>query len=714
MARFAKKSPLALMSVLVLAVGFVDAPRTFAQTPGLPPFSTLDHGLYDTVKVNDGGILLSLPVRSKTAVIPSNYSLIANINVTADSVNRAWINPVFTAQTSAGLSPTNFVGVLSANQTLCPDGKTRTIQYSGYYFMDGFGTEHVYKFLTTDTQACLLDDFLYDIEQGGYSLSINQDGSNPVVTDISGNQFVGYTMTDPNGNKLSLSGGIYTDPTLLTPMTETVSYSNGFVTKDVHAWTDAAGNPQKFTITYSQYTQKTNFGCSTLVDVGPTTVAYPSSIATPEGNYTITYEPTGSAYPGDVTGRIAKVVFPSGASLQYSYTGSNNGINCTELLVPVLTRTLTDAKGNVSVWKYDTTAVAYATVVTDPSGNDTVHTFSPGCCSNRTNYETLTQVYQGSHTGTGLLRTNTICYNGNFSNCATASVGPHPITQKDIYTALPGKSPQSLSETTYDELGQLTEDKEYDFGSVLVSDHVITRGTCSAVSNRVCTDALKNGSGTVVAQTNNTYDSFSNLLSSSRLTAGSTYLTKSFTYNSNGTVNVATDVNGAQTTYGNYTCNGNFPTTVSEPLSLSKSMTWDCNGGVPTSLTDENSAVTTTNYKNGTTADPFYRPLSVVDPLGNTTTFGYAVTSAESAMNFNASVSTTDVLATTDGLGRNIFGQKRQGQGSSYFDSTQTTYGWNSTGALTTQSVPYSGTAAQPAPTGTAVTTTQHDALGRP
>jgi hypothetical protein len=65
--------------------------------------------------ISDGGILLPLPVRNKAAVIPFNYSLIANINVTADSL------------------------------------------------------------------------------------------SNPVVTDTSGNQIIGFTLTDPNRNTLSLT-----------------------------------------------------------------------------------------------------------------------------------------------------------------------------------------------------------------------------------------------------------------------------------------------------------------------------------------------------------------------------------------------------------------------------------------------------------------------------------------------------------------------------
>lgn len=90
-------------------------------------------------------------------------------------------------------------------------------------------------------------------------------------------------------------------------------------------------------------------------------------------------------------------------------------------------------------------------------------------------------------------------------------------------------------------------------------------------------------------------------------------------------------------------------------------------------------------------------------------------------MNFNGTISTSDKLATTDGLGRPIFSQTRQAQGpSNPFDSTQTSYGWTVTtptvagGPFTKVSVPYSGTARESAPSGTATTTTQYDALGRP
>ena len=74
------------------------------------------------------------------------------------------------------------------------------------------------------------------------------------------------------------------------------------------------------------------------------------------------------------------------------------------------------------------------------------------------------------------------------------------------------------------------------------------------------------------------------------------------------------------------------------------------------------------------------------------------------------------MLDTIDGLGRMVFSQVRQAQGSSTFDSIQTKYGWTTsgtTGSFTTVSMPYAAGAGQAAPAGTPVTTTQYDALGR-
>jgi hypothetical protein len=79
-------------------------------------------------------------------------------------------------------------------------------------------------------------------------------------------------------------------------------------------------------------------------------------------------------------------------------------------------------------------------------------------------------------------------------------------------------------------------------------------------------------------------------------------------------------------------------------------------------------------------------------PMGNVTNYSYSQTNFESAMNFG-STSTSDTVVTTDGIGRPIFSQTRQAQGSGTFDTTQITYGWTgAVGAFSTVSVPYSAT----------------------
>src|SRR6266478_1945404 len=70
-----------------------------------------------------------------------------------------------------------------------------------------------------------------------------------------------------------------------------------------------------------------------------------------------------------------------------------------------------------------------------------------------------------------------------------------------------------------------------------------------------------------------------NVLSINSYTQGSTYLTTSMTYFDTGNVQTVTDINGAQTTYTYGACGNTFPTSVTEPLSLAGSMTWNCTGG---------------------------------------------------------------------------------------------------------------------------------------
>jgi RHS repeat-associated protein len=196
------------------------------------------------------------------------------------------------------------------------------------------------------------------------------------------------------------------------------------------------------------------------------------------------------------------------------------------------------------------------------------------------------------------------------------------------------------------------------------------------------------------------------------LTAGSTFLSQTYSYYDTGNVNVFTDVNSGQTTYAygsGTSCGNSFPTGLTEAVtSLTRSYAWNCTGAVMTSSTDENSQVWHAGY-----TDPnYWRPTSTTDPASATTDLYYYTGpfATESTLNFNGSTSTVDARTTLDGLGRTHVAQRRQTQGGSNYDSVETDY--NAVGLPYQVSVPYTGTAGQ---TGGAYhTTATYDALGRP
>jgi YD repeat-containing protein len=144
-------------------------------------------------------------------------------------------------------------------------------------------------------------------------------------------------------------------------------------------------------------------------------------------------------------------------------------------------------------------------------------------------------------------------------------------------------------------------------------------------------------------------------------------------------------------------------------LGLSRSIVWNCTGGVSTQVTDENGNPTTASF-----TDPnFWRPTQTTDQENNATTISYhGATSVESSLSFNSGGSVSDVLTTLDGYGRLAFTQKRQGPGATDYDTTEMDY--NSTGQPFRTTLPYSA-AGSPSSSNTSApaTTKTFDALGR-
>lgn len=560
---------------------------------------------------------------------------------------------------------------------------------------------------------------------------------------------------DPNGNEITTDGnGNFYDTLSSTTQVLTVSGAGTPASPMKYQYT-APGGSATVTTNYTQYTVKTDFGISTIGEYGPLSNSLVSSISLPDGSeYTFTYEQTpGSCTPLSgtsecVTGRIASVTLPTGGTINYTYTGGSNGIE-SDGSAAGLNRTLTPG----GEWSYSRTlsGSTWITTVVDPNANNTVINFAKDGGGTNSFYETQRQVYQGSVSTSNLLLTSIRCYNAFYTGCSTGSVSS-PITQTDIYTQLPNNSTR-LSHVVYNGNGLMTDDKEYNYGVAigtapgttdLVRETAISYASLgNGINNKpssVIVNDWSSGSAVTLASSSYGYDqttptatsgtpqhvsisgSRGNLTTSTTSTSSTASLSKTFTYYDTGNLNVTTDVNGAQTTY-NYSsatnpynssltasCGNSFVTSISEPLGLSRSMQWNCAGGINPQVTDESGNNVTSSY-----TDPdFWRPASVTDQMNNQTKIIYdGEIAVEAALqNFNGGNSVSDSRTTVDGFGRPTFSQRLQTPGGTNYDTTEVDY--NNVGQPYRSTMPYTATAS-PSSDNTTIpaTNTTYDALGR-
>ncbi len=202
------------------------------------------------------------------------------------------------------------------------------------------------------------------------------------------------------------------------------------------------------------------------------------------------------------------------------------------------------------------------------------------------------------------------------------------------------------------------------------------------------------------------------LLNSAVWTGGTAYLTSAATYNANGMLHTTTDANSHGTTINEGVCG--TPTTITPPIAtLDVNFTWDsgCDGVKLMSTTDPNGAVSSSTY-----TDPFWRMTSVTDPLLNTAgiQYTYSPTTVAKQMTFPSGGSVAsdfNTLATADAIGRPLYSQQIEAASGSW-DTVQFGYSWNSTGPVTTRTMPCATIEGSGCSTPT--TSVTHDALGRP
>ena len=760
--------------VALLAMSFA-LPVLTQTSPGVLPFSTQENG----VDLATGNVNVSFPLRSKAGKISFWSQILGTSGVTAGTDGTNWTPLlVWQYQDPTILTVTTTVAANGSQQCSIPGNPQQHYYIEkliNFSVMDSTGANHSFNpansatggpaFRVGDgpstslcaTQTTGIGTYV-STDNSGYSMSIAGGGA-ITITDRVGNNWTGtctyenqcllkQQTSDADGSTIVASSSGVTDTLGVVALANEPTYiGTPVMPSGPVTYTDASGNTQSYSFSYTSLNLASSFGCNNTAgvsspqDYGPgqvggmQTASLLTGLTLPDSSkYTISYEPTpgvSNAY----TGRISKITLPSGGSISYAYSGGNNGINCAYGTVPTLTVTVNDNNGNSGIYTYtsnlSTAATAseqvlsgtnYQVTKTDPAGNQTVYSF---------NGDLQTQVisYQGSAGGTPL-KTVTTCYNGNLTNCvAPSSAVILPITQQDVSTSY-GAGSQALTETTYDTYGNVTTDKEIGFGNANASSQCISStavcrltattygswngSTCASLAGLPglpCDVKVTNAStGTTASETRYTYNSAGHATTVARLVSGSTFLSSTNAFNSNGTLSSTTDPNGNVTGFGYGGssaggCNGVLLTSIMYPVTSagSASQTWNCAGGVRSNQTDANGQTTTYTYN-----DPQWRLTGTALPDGGSTTASYSfgtsslwTQSATQAVN-GSTFQTASV--TYDGLGRIIKQQSSDPGGTVTADTS-----YDAVGNVHTLSNPHFSSSS----TSDGTTTFTYDALGR-
>ena len=378
------------------------------------------------------------------------------------------------------------------------DGSGYQVVLPGNCLMSGANATVVDSNGITSTLACnqpVNGSFIRD--SNGNTLTYNNSTQNPLVT-----------ITDTLGNVLPALPQFAGDP-----FTSTASNFAGctgpFATSSARFWTVpsvegqtlqykfcyGAGPAGQYSVncaddTYDSGTDQpgTFQGCPGTLTASASGGGY-QSIVLPNGtSYTFEYD-TGSATTGQPAyGDLTKITLPSGGTITYTWADLTAGAGFTDYIRgfsfarAVSTRTINANDGTgAHTWTYkqgltppvspyvqadfagSQQGASYSIVVTDPEGNDTVHTFIDPVGG----HESSTQYYQGAMSSSTLINEVRTDYQW------IAQQNSYPINVLPIRrTTVWAGGDTTATETDYDHagpnsisLGIVTGNRVYDFGS---------------------------------------------------------------------------------------------------------------------------------------------------------------------------------------------------------------------------------------------------------
>jgi RHS repeat-associated protein len=726
-----KRSSRCLALFAILAVGTSSA----QVARGTPPFGSFGGGP-DVLNLGNLNVHFSIPVLSRAGRgVPFAFNLSYDTSIWVPNSSTGSWQPVDNWGWSG---TTDLASPATGKLTSAKEGTPCDIHGHSFFdyfwtYTDKHGVPHPFPDSTEKEsfQGCGMTTSINELAMDGSGYDVSVTGSGPGSVTWRSGTIVDSTgaLTDSNGNKITVSGNQIFDTLSSTVAVLTMSGTPS--TPPVkYQFTNPQGTNSFVTVNYKSYTVQTDFACG-ITEYSQPSIPLVDTIVMPDSSkYSFTYETTPNN-SNAVTGRLASITLPTGGTISYTYLGGNHGIICADGSAAGLQRVV--SPGGTWTYARSGSGSTWTTTVTSPpdgtASDVTTINFEKDSAAppNPTNnfYETQRTVNQGS---SALLATTITCYNSHNTpaSCYNTPV-TSPITERAVFRYLPNASgSQAETDTFFDGYGLVTDVFEYDFGSAkvgLLLRHVqiaYDRTLGNNIVDRPHTVKVFDGGSNLNASTTYTYDegtptasgatqlcvfgqtgcpaagsSRGNLTTLATQANGTTTLYRKFTYYDTGMLNTSRGVstsntpNGPLTTY-NYassgtSCNFAFPTSITEPLTLSRSMAWDCTGAVPKSLTDENNQISSIAYSGSKYTNVLWRPYSTTDQAGNITDFTYpSATQTETTLSFNSSV--VDHFATLDGLGRLSVSQTQQGPGGNY-DSVETSY--DALGRVSAVTLPY-------------------------
>jgi RHS repeat-associated protein len=397
----------------------------------------------------------------------------------------------------------------------------------------------------------------YQLNKWAGTCSTSTDGQTNTITCALASHTA--SMTDVNGNVLTLNQGVSLGPTIDTMgRSFTAGYfSSGTQTSDptgcvlsgqsfdaaiIYVYPGPGGASQQIKACYANIPISTAFGQGTVKEAQNasqplTSMAEIATVIMPDNSLWV--------FQYDSYGNVTSIGLPNGGSISYSWEKvSIAPCTNTQFSRAVSSRTINDNNGHSFTWNYQWGTLANGTLTntaTDALNNDTVHTFtalSGGCPSL---YETTTQEYQGTGSSRTLLKQTVTQYShaSSLNGITTPNYtgGAANVVPTTIQTTVYPSGRTDLVTKSYDTglganapiFGNVVTEKDYDWGqNTLLREtdttyqwQVDSRYLTANLLDLPASVVLKDGSGCALSETDYTYDENSNYLTSYENTVGS-------------------------------------------------------------------------------------------------------------------------------------------------------------------------------------------------